>query len=407
MTAALSLRSFPLVARLFTLPSMAWILAATAFINRMGVMAKLFMAIYLREALHLPVETVGVLLALYGAGTLTGAYGMGVASDHVPPRRLAVGGLVASGLGLVLLGQVESPWLLGLLLFASGAADAGYRPVVQRLIMEACTPEERPRAQSLHRVAINLGFSVGGFAGGMLAGFDYRYVFWLDAASSFAAAGWLSYALAQLAPPATPRSAAAAGAAAAGGLASPYGDRAFLLLLAAALPLGMMYDQVNGMYGPYLREHLALTPAQVGWQHGLNGLMVGLLQLPLTAWSQRFGLGRQMLWGCALMVAGLGCLPLAGGVAGVILSTAVWTLGEMLWMPSVGVLVMQRAEGRRSGHYFGLYSAMWSLSTLCSPLVASQIYARHGGDAVWWTVLAAGLPAMLLLQRAVGQMLRD
>lgn len=406
MSAALSLRSFPLVARLFTLPSMAWILAATAFINRMGVMAKLFMAIYLREALHLPVETVGVLLALYGAGTLSGSYGMGVATDYVSPRRLAVGGLIVSGLGLVLLSQVESPWLLGLLLFASGAADAGYRPVVQRLIMEACTPEERPRAQSLHRVAINLGFSVGGFAGGMLAGFDYRYVFWLDATTSFAAAGWLAYALARLAPPrAAPSSAAAAAGAPA--LVSPYTDRAFLLLLAAALPLGMMYDQVNGLYGPYLREHLLLTPAQVGWQHGLNGLLVGLCQLPLTAWSQRFGLRVQLLWGCALMVIGLGLLPLAGGVAGVLLSTVVWTLGEMLWMPTVGVIVMQRAEGRRSGHYFGLYGGMWSLSTLCSPLVASQIYARHGGDAVWWTVLAAGLPAMLMLYKAVGEMLRD
>ena len=394
---------FPLVARLFSLPSMAWILAATAFINRMGAMAKLFMAIYLRESLHLPLPTIGLLLAGYGAGTLVGAYGLGVLSDHVSPRRLAVACLCASGLGLLLLAQTSSVAWLAAFLFVGGVADAGYRPVVQRLIMEACEPAERPRAQSLLRVAINLGFAVGGFFGGMLAGWDYRYVFWADAATSFAAAAWLAYALARIAPPVD----AAATAKSTPSLdtpgASPYRDRVFLCLLLAALPLGMMYDQINGLYGAYLREHHGLSPAWVGWQHGINGLLVALCQLPLTAWSQRYGVRGPVIWGCALMVAGLGMLPWVSGLAGVLASTVIWTVGEMLWMPTLGVIIMHRAEGRRSGHYFGMQSAMWSTSTLLAPLVGSRLYAAWGGDALWYAVLLAGIPATAVLAWAVGR----
>lgn len=407
MTITTTLRRFPLLARLFLLPSMAWILAATAFINRMGAMAKLFMAIYLRESLHLPIHTIGLLLATYGAGTLVGAYGLGVLSDHVSPRRLAVACLCTSGVGLLLLSQTQTVSLIALLLFVGGMADAGYRPVVQRLIMEACEPEDRAKAQSLHRVAINLGFSSGGFFGGLLAGIDYRFVFWADAATSLLAASWLAYALATIAPPRDAKHVAAQPLHLETPGASPYRDRPFLFLLLAALPLGMMYDQTNGLYGAYLREHHAVSPAWVGWQYAINGLLVGLAQLPITAATQRFGVQRQAVWGVALMVAGLGALPWVPGLGGVVASTVIWTVGEMLWMPTLGVIVMQRAEGRRSGHYFGLYSTMWSLSTLLAPLCGSQIYSRFGGDAIWYLVLIAGVPALVVLAWAVRKMQHD
>jgi predicted MFS family arabinose efflux permease len=387
------------------MPTMAWVLALTALINRMGAMAKLFMAIYLRESLHLPIDTIGWLLATYGAGTLVGSYGLGVVSDHLPPRRLAVGCLLASAVGLVVLSFTSAVPILVTLLFGCGVADAGYRPVVQRLIMEACPPEDRPKAQALHRVAINLGFGIGGLIGGVLAGIDYNWVFWSNAASSTLAASWLVYALKRLA---LPRAAPSHDVAVTptGEEASPYRDRPFLLMLVAALPLAMIYDQVNGVFGNYLREYYGLTPAQVGWQHGLNGLMVALLQLPLTAWAQRHDVRAQALVGVVLMLVGFAMLPLGQGVVWALASTAIWSLGEMLWMPMLGVIVMQRAEGRRSGHYFGLHSAMWSGSALMAPVVGGQIYHHFGGHAVWYATVGAGLSGLLLLLPALAEMTR-
>ncbi|MEN9657297.1 MAG: hypothetical protein RL571_762 [Pseudomonadota bacterium] len=142
--------------RLSDLPQMAWGLAGALFVNRLGVMVKLFMALYLREVLGFSIDTIGWLLACSGAGLLLGSYAIGVLSDHMPTGKLAVRLMFASGVLLLSLTLLESAWLLALLLFLSGVCDGGGRPLNQRLIMENCSLAERPRAQALNRVAVNL-----------------------------------------------------------------------------------------------------------------------------------------------------------------------------------------------------------------------------------------------------------
>ncbi len=53
----------------------AWVLASLIFINRVSAMVKLFMALYLRQILGLPIEWVGWLLSGYGVGLLVGSLG--------------------------------------------------------------------------------------------------------------------------------------------------------------------------------------------------------------------------------------------------------------------------------------------------------------------------------------------
>lgn len=165
--------------------SMAWVLAALIFINRLSSTAKLFMALYLRQTLGLPFETVGWLLSGYGAGLLVGSMSGGLLSDYFSTARITAFLLFASVWTLLLLGLVIDVWLLAGLLLLSGAFDGAVRTLHQRLIMEYCPVERRARAQSLSRVAINLGMAVAGIMGGVLAKADFRWVFFFSAAMTF------------------------------------------------------------------------------------------------------------------------------------------------------------------------------------------------------------------------------
>ena len=161
---------------------MAWVLAALLFINRLSTMVKLFMALYLRQELGLAIETVGWLLSGYGAGLLIGSMVGGLLSDHFSTARLTAALFFVSVWVLVLLGLVtDVPLLAGLLLF-SGVLDGAIRTLHQRLIMEYCQVAQRARAQSLSRVARNLGMAVAGVVGGILAQTDFRWVFFVSAA---------------------------------------------------------------------------------------------------------------------------------------------------------------------------------------------------------------------------------
>lgn len=366
---------------------MAWVLAALLFINRLSSMVKLFMALYLRQELGLAIETVGWLLSAYGAGLLVGSMLGGLLSDHVRTARLTAALFFVSVFVLILLGLVTQVPLLAGLLLLSGTLDGAIRTLHQRLIMEYCEPVQRSRAQALSRVARNLGMAAAGVAGGVLAQTDFRWVFFVSAAMTLLALLWFvrtTWRRAVLKPDEVTEV----------GTGTPLRDAAFLWLLGAAVLLGMAFDTVYSTLGNYLRDYYHLSTEAIGWQFGLNAMLVVALQIPLTHWGERWGLRRQLLAGCVLLAVGLGMLPFGSGLLYVCLSTVIWTLGEAFFMPPLNVLVMRHAQCGKSGQYFGLFFMSWSASALLSPVLSGQLYGHFGGHSVW---LASATLALLTL----------
>lgn len=375
--------------------AMAWVLAALLFINRLSTMVKLFMALYLRQELGLAIETVGWLLSGYGAGLLIGSMVGGLLSDHFSTARLTAALFFVSAWVLLLLGLVtEVPWLAGVLLL-SGALDGAIRTLHQRLIMEYCQVAQRARAQSLSRVARNLGMAVAGVVGGVLAQTDFRWVFFASAVMTLLALLWFvrtTWHRPVLMPDEVSDVAS--------GSCVPYRDKPFLWLLAASVLLGLAFDTVYSMLGNYLLDYYQLGTEVIGWQFALNAVLVVLLQVPLSHWSERWGARRQLLAGCVLLACGLGMLPFGSGLSYVCLSTVVWTLGEALFMPPLNVLVMQHAQAGKSGHYFGLFFMCWSASALLSPALGGQSYGHFGGHSVWLASAALALFSIPLIYQA-------
>ncbi|MHB2240497.1 MFS transporter [Pseudomonas monsensis] len=358
---------------------MAWVLGALLFINRLSSMVKLFMALYLRQELGLAIETVGWLLSAYGAGLLVGSMLGGWLSDHVRTARLTATLFFVSVWVLILLGLVTQVPLLAALLLLSGAIDGAIRTLHQRLIMEYCEVAQRSRAQALSRVARNLGMAAAGVAGGVLAQTDFRWVFFGSAAMTLLALLWFVRTTWQR-PVLINDEPSTSGT---GGSGGPFRDKPFLWLLAATAVLGIAFDTVYSTLGNYLRDYYQLSTEAIGWQFGLNALLVIALQIPLSHCGERWGTRRQMLAGSLLLAVGLGMLPFGSGLAFVCLSTLIWTLGEALFMPPLNVLVMQFAQSGKSGQYFGLFFMSWSASALLSPVLSAQLYGQFGGHSVW------------------------
>lgn len=366
---------------------MAWVLAALLFINRLSSMVKLFMALYLRQELGLAIETVGWLLSAYGAGLLVGSMLGGWLSDHVRTARLTAALFFVSVWVLLLLGLVTQVPLLAALLLLSGTLDGAIRTLHQRLIMEYCEVAQRSRAQALSRVARNLGMAAAGVAGGGLAQADFRWVFFASAAMTLLALLWFVRTTWQrpvLINDERPTDDAGSG--------GPYRDKPFLWLLAATAVLGIAFDTVYSTLGNYLRDYYHLSTEAIGWQFGLNALLVIALQIPLSHWGERWGMRRQMLLGSVLLACGLGMLPFGSGLFYVCLSTLIWTLGEAFFMPPLNVLAMRFAQGGKSGQYFGLFFMSWSASALLSPVLSGQLYGQFGGHSVW---LASALMVLI------------
>ena len=170
------------------LPRRAWLLFAVNLINASGGMVFFFLSLYLTREIGLTTARAGLVLSVYGVGSLAGALAGGWLSDRVGSIRAQKMSLAVCGVLLIALGQVRTVAGILPLLFSLALAAGTLYPANTTSMAKICPPELQLKGFALNRLANNLGATIGPAIGGVLAMMDYRLLFWADGLTSLAAA---------------------------------------------------------------------------------------------------------------------------------------------------------------------------------------------------------------------------
>ena len=185
------------------LPRSIHILVLGQLVNRAGAFVLPFLALYISERLGLGPRIASLALGCYGVGSLVGSLAGGQLADRFGRRTVMVGALLGSAACLVLLSRARSaPAVLAATLFLSMVGDM-YRPAGQAFIADLVPVEQRVHAFSLNYIAINLGFAISPFVGGMLAERSFSLLFYVDALTSAIFGVLIALALPESLPPPT------------------------------------------------------------------------------------------------------------------------------------------------------------------------------------------------------------
>ena len=159
-----------------------------------------------------------------------------------------------------------------------------YRPASSALIADLVAPEARVAAFSAYRMGLNIGWACGLALGGILAEHSFNLLFIGDAVSSL---GFATIALTKL-PHGTRTSKLeerTRGHASAG--TSIAADKGFLLFLAAVFLTAAVYMQNASTFALYVTgDKLHYSTQTYGLLQAMNGLLVVLFELPISAWTQ-------------------------------------------------------------------------------------------------------------------------
>lgn len=364
------------------LPRPVWVLFAGTFINRFGTFVMPFLAIYMTREGYSPMQA-GVAVSTYGAGHVMASMIGGHLADRVGRRNTIATSMFLSAVAMVLLSQVHTLPLILLFSFTAGVVTEMYRPAATALIGDLVEPEQRVAAFGMYRFAVNLGFAFGPAVAGFLAARSFVYIFLADAATSA-----IFGAVALGALPHGVRS--KAGEERAGeGFRVALGDRALMIFLAATLCVTWVEFQLHSTFPVHI-SRLGYSPATYGALLSINGMMIVLFELALTAWTQRMPPRPLIAVGYALTGIGLALVGVAGSVPALAATVVVWTAGEMVYAPVTASYVTSLAPERYRGRYMGMWHSTWSAGMLIGPMVGSMIYQRNA-TALWWTCLALGL----------------
>jgi MFS family permease len=105
------------------------------------------------------------------------------------------------------------------------------------------------------------------------------------------------------------------------------------------------------------------------------------------------------LLGCLCLALGFGLTAWATGYMTLILTTVIWTFGEMILFPAMSDAVATLAPPDRRGEYMGLLSLGFAAALALGPWLGVLTYAKAGPKTVWFSAFAIAGAAGLLLAR--------
>ncbi len=364
------------------LPRSFWMLFSAILLNRAGTMVVPFLAVYLNQSLGFSIAQAGLVVGFYGLGALIAGPLSGQWVDHYGARSVMLGSLLSSSISCLLILTSRSFLGISLLCALFAFCNESFRPASLAWVTEQIPASLRKVAFAATRLSINLGMSVGPLLGGLLASVSFQGIFWVDGLTAAAAAFFLWAFL--------PASTSHAGQSAKKSLFLSFRDPAFLGVMIGIFPVLMIFFQHESTMPLFLVKERGWSEASYGLLFTLNTVLILLFEIPLNAAMSNWSFRKSLVLGSLLYGVGFGALSWGTGTLFIAVTVAIWTVGEMVLMPSLSAYVSEIAPARSVGAYMGAYTSVFSLSLITGPILGSWVYENLGSNWLWGGCLLAG-----------------
>lgn len=370
------------------LPREFWWLWTSTLVNRLGGFVATFMALYLTLDRGYSASYAGLVASLHGLGGVVSSLGGGVMADRMGRRPTLLLSQTATAVSVAVLGFVTDPVAIAGVAFVVGAASNASRPAVQAMMADIVRPEDRVRAFSLNYWAINLGFAVSSMAAGFIAEVSYRAGFLLEAGMTFVCALVIFLKL----PESRPAQEAKAVHEESVGLGTVLRDLRFMSVVGLSFLVALVFQQ--GSVGlPVAMGAAGFTPADYGLAIAVNGVLIVVLQIPVTRFIEYRDPRRLLVISSVLAGYGFGLTAFAGSVGVFALTVCVWTLAEIVNAPTQTGLVVTLSPTHGRGRYQGMYTLSWAVASLVAPVMSGFVIDRFGAEWLWGTCAVVGTVA--------------
>jgi predicted MFS family arabinose efflux permease len=353
-------------------------------------MVLLFTSLYLTKDLNFSIAQAGLIMSIYGIGSIIGSYLGGWLTDRINFFYLLVFSQIVSGLILVLMIFGRTALEISTIIFFYALVADIFRPANSTAIATYSNPENRTRSFSLVRLAVNLGFSVGPAVGGLVAlHLGYYWLFAIDAVTSIGAGIMLFFVLPKTNSLHQERKLEQSKTK----TLSAYKDKDYLKFIFFVAIYGIVFFQIFASVPQFFSRELNYNEDLIGLLMALNGLLVVIIEMPIVGIlekkNQTF---KYIIWG-------VWCLPICflfllfgkGMLIWAIVYTIVITLSEIFAMPFMMNYALSKPSKERQGQYSALYSIAYGIANIVAPSVGLGIADRFGFDTMFYVLIGISI----------------
>jgi MFS family permease len=379
------------------LPRPVWALFVGNVVNYAGNFVWPLMTLLLTDRMGLSAEQASLYVSFAVFAYMPGTGLGGRLADRYGRKRVFVASRVASGLLLFPCALFEPSLTLIWLIIASRTLTAAADPALSAMAADLAAGEKRARAISLLYLGLNLGFAVGPLVAGLLYRHHLAWIFAGNALATLASA----LVVVLYVPETLGHDAGKeleAEKPVEGSLWSVIRARPQLLPLAVTLVLlSLTYMQSIFSLPLQAKELLGAEagPRAYGAAMGVNGLAVVAATF-LTA-RLKYPSLLQIAFGGALYAIGFGAVGFIQGVPGLIATTLVWSVGEVLVANHWRIYVSDQSPSSHRARLQGAMSLVVGAGFIAGPLLAGRVIGGRGLSSVWMgCFVTAGVGSALL-----------
>ncbi|MFF4168884.1 MDR family MFS transporter [Streptomyces sp. NPDC001744] len=388
------------------LPPGFWWLWLSTLVNRTGAFVLTFLSLYLTLELGHSAWFAGLVVALHGLGGVAGSPLGGTLTDRWGRRPTMITTHLAGAACAAALAVVTSPWAIATAVLLMGAAMQAVRPSINATIADMVPAHDVRRAYALNYWALNLGFAIASIGGGAAAFLGYRTLFVVDAVATVLCAVIVFLRLPETRPERRPRTVDEPVAEEKAGMLTVLRDAPFRTLVLLNLLVCLVFT-APWIGLPLTMAAQGLSPSSYGVVIAVNGIVIVGFQLLVNKLTDKRSPVLLLALSALLFGLGTGATALAGSSVAFAATVVVWTVGEMIHVPTNAAATALLAPEHARGRYQGVMGMSWAVAGFVAPILAGAIVDGPGPGVLWAATAAIGAVAAVgyptLLRKALAE----
>lgn len=390
------------------LPRSVYVIFMARVVNCIGNFVFPFMTLLLTTKVGMSEEEVGVFLLLGSVLQIPGSLLGGKLTDHLGRKKIMITFMALASLCFVpcafLIDSPDTIRIVPWLLISSSFFGSISGPSAGAMMNDLTEPQNRQAAFSLLYLGINVGSAAGSIVAGFLFNNYMKLLFLGDTATTFVAIILLIIYVKETKPEARDMEKSLEDRpdekAETGGLLAALFRRPALLLFAA---LNTIYSFI------YAQTHFSLPlqakaafgellgPRYFGTFNMVNCIEVILFTTLITTITKKIRPIFNVSFAGIFFAVGFGMLFFVKSFWLFVLSTVIWTIGEILNATNVGVYIANHTPISHRGRFNSIINLISGTGGAISPYVMGGFIALNGVENVWPIIFTLGMSAAILI----------
>jgi MFS family permease len=331
---------------------------------------------------------------LNSLAAIPGSFAGGKIADHFGRKRSYAIFQLSAAVCLFFCAFTEAPLIVIVLVCMSSFFNGGVRPIISAIITDVLPAEKRQMGFSLSYLGINLGVSTGLLVAGFLFNHYIPLIFIGDAITSFLAVLLVMLNIKESLPDySNCKIISGDERSEAGNVFSVLLRRPkILVFLIINIVLNVVYVQHTFSLPMMLDNVFGRSGASnFGILMSFNAVTVIVMTILITHVTRKWKSLSSIAMAGLLYAIGFGMITFIHSMLLYILSTFIWTLGEIMLVTNFGVYIANNTPQNYRARFNAITSLSWGIGAALGTSLVGRYMDYFGVEAVWPLIFFLGL----------------